>query len=180
MDEKVNNNDNTDEKTVLDDNAKDIIKRAEKGEILSKSEIKRILEESKDSIEFLKKLENLVIPDEPNRVIFTDGEEQLVYINGEFYIASSTDDTIVKKKKTKQEAKNMYLEYFIKYQSSSIKVEEKSNVKLKEQNIEKDITTEEKKLEKAPQSEVSSSLDVKEIEIEIPSTEEKTNQKLRE
>ncbi len=178
MDEKVNNN--IEEKVVLDDNAKDIMKRAEKGEIISKSEIKKKLEECRDSIEFLKKLEHIVVSDETNRVIFTDGEEQLIYINGEFYIASSTDDTIVKKKKTKQEAKNMYLEYFMKYQSGSIKVDEKPNIELQEKNIEKDMTIDEKRLEDSSQKEVVSSLDTKEIEIEIPSSDEKRSEKLRE
>ena len=106
--------------------------------------------------------------------------EDLLYINGEFYIASSTDDTIVKKKKTKQEAKNMYLEYFMKYQSGSIKVDEKPNIELQEKNIEKDMTIDEKRLEDSSQKEVVSSLDTKEIEIEIPSSDEKRSEKLRE
>ena len=74
------------------------------------------IEEGKVSIDFMEKINDVEIPDNSNYVIFTDGEEQLVYENGEFYVVSTTSSLRKKKKKTKKEATDMYLDYFIKYQ----------------------------------------------------------------
>ena len=74
------------------------------------------MEEGKVSIDFMQKIDEVEIPDNSNYVIFTDGEEQLVYENGEFYVVSTTSSLRKKKKKTKKEATDMYLDYFIKYQ----------------------------------------------------------------
>ena len=41
------------------------------------------IEEGKVSIDFMEKINDVEIPDNSNYVIFTDGEEQLVYENGE-------------------------------------------------------------------------------------------------
>jgi len=84
-------------------------------------------------------------------VIYTDGNEQLVYEDGEFFVVSTTDITKKREKKTKEEAKNMYLEYFIRYVLNPIikqrelsnvekevekaQVVEKSNVKEKEEKV---------------------------------------------
>ena len=69
-------------------------------------------------------------------VIFTDGEEQLYYENGEFFSISSTDSTKRKKKKTKKEATDMYLDYFIKYQLNPI-LDQRDVKKQKMEIIEK-------------------------------------------
>ena len=86
---------------------------------LSKEEIKKLTEEARESIDFLKKIDEIELPKD-KYVIFTDGDEQLFYENGEFYVISSTDSTKVRKKKTKKEATDMYLNFFIKYQLNPI------------------------------------------------------------
>ena len=98
----------------MDDNLKDIIKRINQ-EQLTEGEIKKLLEESKDSIEFLKKIDEIDLKMD-KYVVFTDGKEQLIYEDGEFFIVSSTEVNSKKNKKKRSEAKDMYLEYFIKYQ----------------------------------------------------------------
>ena len=69
------------------------------------------IEEGKVTIDFMEKINDVEIPDSTNYVIFTDGEEQLVYENGEFYVVSTTSSLRKKVKKTKKEATDMYLDY---------------------------------------------------------------------
>lgn len=96
---------------------KEILKNTDKE--LSKEEIKKLTEEARESIDFLEKIETIELPTD-KYVIFTDGDEQLFYEGGEFYVVSSIDSTVRKKKKTKKEATDMYLDYFIKYQLNPI------------------------------------------------------------
>lgn len=79
---------------------------------LSEKEKKELMEEANVSLKFLDKINEVELPKD-NYVIFTDGKEQLVYENGEFYIVSSTNSLKQKKKKTKKEATDMYLDYFL-------------------------------------------------------------------
>ena len=72
-------------------------------------------------------IENIDISDNGNRVIFTDGEEQLIVEDGEFFLVSSTDSLKTKKKKKREEARNMYIEYFIRYQLNPIINQRKLN-----------------------------------------------------
>lgn len=103
---------------------------------LSKEQIAEILKETKESIDFVSKINEIELNDSIDRVIFTDGETQLVYINGEFFEVSTTDSTKKKKKKKKQEAKDMYLEYFIKYQLNPLLEQSKNNVSIKTINTQ--------------------------------------------
>ena len=73
----------------------------------------------------MKAIEKIDIPSE-NYVIFTDGDEQLLYENGEFYVISTKDTPLRRKKKTKKEAKEMYLNYFINYQLNGLLGESKN------------------------------------------------------
>ena len=86
---------------------------------LSKKKKKELMEEANVSLKFLDKINEVELPKD-NYVIFTDGKEQLIYENGEFYVVSSTSTLKQKKKKTKKEATDMYLDYFIKYQLNPI------------------------------------------------------------
>ena len=85
------------------------------------------IEEGKVTIDFMEKINDVEIPDNTNYVIFTDGEEQLIYENGEFYVVSTTSSLRKKVKKTKKEATDMYLDYFIKYQLNPLLDEKRSN-----------------------------------------------------
>ncbi len=111
---------------------------------LSKKEKEALMQEAKVTIDFLNKVEEIELPKD-NYVIFTEGDEQLYYENGEFYVISSTDGLKKKKKKTKKEATDMYLDYFIKYQLNPIldargqgkDVQRKAPQKIKTKTIEK-------------------------------------------
>ena len=97
---------------------------------LSEKEKKELMEEANVSLKFLDKINEVELPKD-NYVIFTDGKEQLVYENGEFYIVSSTNSLKQKKKKTKKEATDMYLDYFIKYQLNPILDQRKAKEKVR-------------------------------------------------
>ena len=98
------------------------------------------IEEGKVTIDFMEKINDVEIPDNTNYVIFTDGEEQLIYENGEFYVVSTTSSLRKKVKKTKKEATDMYLDYFIKYQLNPLlDARNLSDEKIKEQQREKEL-----------------------------------------
>lgn len=86
---------NQEEKNSLEEIFKKEIAKNKKE--LTKEEIKKLTEEARESIDFLKKIDEIELPKD-KYVIFTDGEEQLFYENGEFYIISATDSTKTKKK----------------------------------------------------------------------------------
>lgn len=102
--------------TEIDYNVKEIIDNLDKARILTVEDKKRI----EEALNFDSAIENIDIGNNDNRVIFTDGENQLVYEDGEFFLVSSTDSLKTKIKKKREEARNMYIEYFIKYQLNPI------------------------------------------------------------
>ena len=128
-------------------NEKEILEEEFKKEVLktidSKEEQKLMeewIEEGKVTIDFMEKINDVEIPDNTNYVIFTDGEEQLIYENGEFYVVSTTSSLRKKVKKTKKEATDMYLDYFIKYQLNPLlDARNLSDEKIKEQQREKEL-----------------------------------------
>lgn len=107
----------------IDYNVKEIIDNLDKSVVLTLEDKKRI----EESLNFDKTIENIDISDNGNRVIFTDGEEQLIVEDGEFFLVSSTDSLKTKKKKKREEARNMYIEYFIRYQLNPIINQRKLN-----------------------------------------------------
>lgn len=132
---------NEDERNSLEESfRKEVLKSMDNK--LSEKQKKILMEEANVSLEFLNKINEIDIPKE-NYVIFTDGKEQLLYENGEFYVISTTDSQRQKKKKTKKEATDMYLDYFIKYQLNPIL---DSKGESKEKVVQKDVK--EKKVKK--------------------------------
>ena len=103
-------------KVDIDYNVKEIIDNLDKSVVLTVEDKKRI----EESLNFDSAIESIEISDNNNRVIFTDGEEQLIVEDGEFFLVSSTDSLKAKKKKKREEARNMYIEYFIRYQLNPI------------------------------------------------------------
>ena len=109
---------------------------------LTDKQIKELEKEAQGSTEFMKALQKIEIPTE-NYVVFTDGDEQLLYENGEFYVISTKDTPLRRKKKTKKEATEMYLSYFIDYQLNGLlggkkvekvkSIEENNNIKTSRQ-----------------------------------------------
>lgn len=119
----------------------DLFNKANKERKLTKEELDKLYKETKESIEFLNLIDKIDLPKE-KYVVFTDGEEQLVYENGEFFYVSSTDGTSKKKKIARKEAINAHLEYFIKYQINPIiRIKEELERK-RGRNIDKDIQKE--------------------------------------
>lgn len=156
----------TEEKKVIAPNLKEILDKIEKNKELSKEQIAILQNEAKNSLDFMKLVENIELPKD-NYVIFTDGEEQLVYEKGEFFIVSTTDSTKAKTKKKRLEAKDMYIEYFIRYTLNKInhrqeniieKTKTKSKVSQEKQANKKVETNKEKNSENQRAEEIKESL----------------------
>ncbi len=128
---KDEKNDQKDKLIVVEEDISEVVKNSLKQKELSKEEVDKLLKETKESIEFLNKVKEIDLNDTIDRVIFTDGDIQLVYINGEFFEVSTIDSTKKKKKKKKQEARDMYLEYFIKYQLNPLLELQKNKTPIK-------------------------------------------------
>ena len=167
----------SDNKNVpIDYNVKEIIDNLDKKKILTPEDKKRI----EESLNFEGAIEKIDISDNSNRVIFTDGEEQLVFEDGEFFLVSSTDSQKSRKKKKREEARNMYIEYFIKYQLNPI-IKQRENdelartisVKPQRENLK------ENDVKKTLDKEVKKIADNESKTIPPRPKEEKTKQKLR-
>lgn len=140
--DKVQNNDIQNDKVKIDRELADVIKLALKSSKNTKNVDQKILkEEILEHQDFLRKLNeiNIMIED---RVIYTDGDEQLLYVYGEFYIIDTVTGS-KKKKISKKEARDLYIEYFITYILNPMI--EKKNV----QKIKEDILKEDKSPKKA-------------------------------
>ncbi len=129
----------------LDKEFLEIVQKANIPEALSEEELKKLQKEAKESLEFLKLIDKIKLPKD-KFVIYNDGEEQLVYEDGEFFIQSATDSSKPKKKKKRLEAKDMYIEYVIKYIFNPI-IERKKVIQMKkelirEKSTQKDVAKE--------------------------------------
>lgn len=95
---------------------KEILTHMKKQPQLSEEDIKKHMNEiQKENIDFLGKIDNIEEYNGEKRIVFTDGNEQLLYEKGEFFIISTIDSKKEKNKITKIKAKEMFLEYFITY-----------------------------------------------------------------
>lgn len=121
-----------DEKNIkIDENLQEIINKIKKEKKLSKEEILKLESDAKQSVEFLSLIDNIKLPID-KYVVFTDGEEQLIYEDGEFFVTSSTDSTKLKKKKKRSEATDMYIEYFIRYILNRINKQKEMDILVRE------------------------------------------------
>lgn len=118
--------------TNIDENVKEILDNIDKNKSLTSEEKNKRKKNIEESLNFEKVIEDIDISDNSNRIIFTDGEDQLLYEDGEFFSISSTDSSKSKIKKKRSEARNMYIEYFIKYQLNPI---------LKQKELDKTVQT---------------------------------------
>ena len=116
----------------------DLISKASKeNKQLSKEEVEKLLKESNESREFLEKLKSINMGDDSYRVIFTDGNEQLLYDNGEFFLIDTTNSNGQRKKISKKDSRDRYIEYFMRYVLNPIiKKQEMKRAMNKEQIIE--------------------------------------------
>ena len=131
-------------KVEIDYNVKEIIDNLDKSRILTPEDKRRI----EESLDFDSAVENIDISDNDNRVIFTDGENQLVFENGEFFLVSSTDSLKTKRKKKREDARNMYIEYFIKYQLNPILKQRELNEMARTISTDEPVKTKKKEIVK--------------------------------
>lgn len=105
---------------IEDSEISDIIKKANVKSKVEEEKIKRALKDISSLTAYEEELKKIKIPPATNKVIYTDGNTQLVYENGEFFEVSTTDSTKTRRKKTRKEATTMYVEYFIQYRLNPI------------------------------------------------------------
>lgn len=148
-----------DEKDFLEESfRKEVLKSMD--EKLSAKQKEALKEEASVTVDFLNKINEIELPKD-NYIVFTDGKEQLLYENGDFYVVSTTDSLKKKKKKTKKEATDMYLDFFIKYQlnpildSKNMSKEKSEPSKEKIELAEKEVQTEPEVKQKIERSEPS-------------------------
>lgn len=169
----------SDNKNVpIDYNVKEIIDNLDKKKVLTPEDKKRI----EESLNFEGAIEKIDISNNSNRVIFTDGEEQLVFEDGEFFMVSSTDSQKSRKKIKREDARNMYIEYFIKYQLNPI-IKQRENDELARTIFgdpqRENLKDKEKNVKNTLGNKVKNIADNESKNILTKSKEDKTKQKLR-
>lgn len=92
-----------------------VAKEIKKKNKLTELEMQKLLKEANENVEFLHTLDEIEIPNSGKKVIFVDGKACLVYDNGVFYVEDSMDSRKNKKKLTRKEATELYVEYFFRY-----------------------------------------------------------------
>lgn len=150
------------EEFLFDKELKDTILKAidmsykNKNKDLDKESLKAKLEflENKH-LNFLEKIEDISIKTSSQRVILAVDGEDLIYDNGEYYIFDSVTKT-KKRKITKKEARDLYIEYFIRYQLNPILENKKmkqmvKNISLKTREENLKVKQEEKDKKKKKQ-----------------------------
>ena len=137
-----------DEKDFLEESfRKEVLKSMD--EKLSAKQKEALREEASVTVDFLNKIDEIELPKD-HYIVFTDGKEQLLYENGDFYVVSTTDSLKKKKKKTKKEATDMYLDFFIKYQLNPI-LDSKNMSKDKSEPSKEKIELAEKEVQREPE-----------------------------
>lgn len=169
----------SDNKNVpIDYNVKEIIDNLDKKKVLTPEDKKRI----EESLNFEGAIKKIDISNNSNRVIFTDGEEQLVFEDGEFFMVSSTDSQKSRKKRKREDARNMYIEYFIKYKLNPI-IKQRENDELARTIFgdpqRENLKDKEKNVKNTLGNKVKNIADNESKNILTKSKEDKTKQKLR-
>lgn len=112
------------DKKIVDENVdeiiKNVVKGVKKGKEFSEQEVDKLMLEANENLEFVKIINDIKLELPDNRVIFNDGNEQLLYDHGEFFICETTDSRKPKKKIKRKDATEKYIEYFIRYQLNPI------------------------------------------------------------
>ena len=177
MSDTTNNEErNIQDEQKIDQNLKEIISKASKNRELTKDEIKA-LEKEASSLNFLSKIAEIEIPKD-KYVVFTDGNEQLIYDNGEFFLEDTLDSTKPKTKKKRAEQREMYIEYFIKYTLN--KLAQKNNLEkvVETVSLEKGKSPKVAQKEKEPEKEKKQP-ELKKEEIKTPKKKSKDDELVR-
>ena len=144
------------------------IEKEAKKKPLTNDEINVLMQEALENTNFQENIDAISVKTTGKRVIFVDGKGCLVYDEGVFYVEDSMDSKKGKRKLTRKQATELYVEYFFRYilnpaiqqkklqqQVKSISTKTKTkNVKPKETEKKKEkVVTVEKKVTKAPKKE---------------------------
>jgi alkylated DNA nucleotide flippase Atl1 len=125
----------------LDEIIKNVVKDIKKGEVSSSQEIDKLMAEANENVDFVKVLNDIKLAAPNNRVIYIDGNEQMLYDDGEFFMCETTDSTKPKKKIKRKEATEKYIEYFIRYQLNPI-IDQKNMYNISKTIAQTEITKE--------------------------------------
>ena len=98
---------------ISNEEYKEIVKKSLNEKNVSDADKEKLIKKMSNLSDYGNELNKIVVPGYNNKVIFTNGNKQLVYENGEFFEVSSTDATKEKVKLTRKEATDRYVEYFI-------------------------------------------------------------------
>lgn len=107
---------NNQEDKKIDENLKEIMKKASNNPSMSEAEAKELILKINKEFDFDKILEYLKQKyplGNDKYVIFTNSNEQLYYENGEFFLIAATDISKQKKKITRMQALELYNQYYI-------------------------------------------------------------------
>ncbi len=160
----------------LDEIIKNVVKDIKKNKSLSTQEIDKLMNDANENIEFTKVISDIKLESPDNRVIFVDGNEQLMYDHGEFFICDTVDSRKLKKKIKRKEATERYIEYFIRYQLNPIieqknmynisktitKNENEKSVVSKVKTVEKGV---DKKIDVKPKAEVKQKNETEKVKV---------------
>ena len=161
------------EKNEIYNEIANALEKEAKKKQLTKDQINSLMQEALESTKFQETIDMINLKTTGKRVIFVDGKGCLVYDEGVFYVEDSMDSKKGKRKLTKKQATELYVEYFFRYilnpaieqkklhqqvkmvadkaknKEKSVKKEEKKNVKkmeeLKKVEHENDIESKTKK-----------------------------------
>lgn len=124
------------EENKIDSNASEIIKKAGQERKLSDAEKKMLIQKINEDFDFRKMINDISMSHDLKMdkfVIFTNGKEQLYYEDGEFFLISTTDSKKAKKKIKREEARNLYNEYYMITVLNPLLKQKAKGVRLSEQ-----------------------------------------------
>jgi hypothetical protein len=134
------------------------------------------MSEANENLDFIKEINNIKLEAPDNRIIFVDGNEELEYDHGEFFLCDTTDSRKLKKKIKRKEATERYIEYFIRFQLNPI-IERKNMNSISKTFIKTEITKPEKDKVKTAQKVADKKVDVK-TKVEVKQKNETEKVKL--
>ncbi len=105
---------------------------------MTKEELESLKERTEEvHLNFTELVDNLDISADEYRVLLVLGENELIYNNGEFYIGDTLSPDN-KKKVSKKQAKQIFVDYYARYHIKA-KIKEDTNKKMsREKEIEKE------------------------------------------
>lgn len=111
----------------MDEVIKNVVKDIKNKKEISGEQLETAMKTANENLEFLNVLEEIKLECPNDRVIYVDGNEELVYDNGEFFLCDTINSKKPRKKIKRKEATEKYIEYFIRFQLNPIIEQKKIN-----------------------------------------------------